>query len=75
VEPGSSDALAEALIDLALHPELRRALGAKAYAHSRGMHWPEVGDAYRTIFDRVARRVPSVGPVLERVPTLAAAGA
>jgi glycosyltransferase involved in cell wall biosynthesis len=75
VEPGSSDALAEALIDLALHPELRRALGAKAHAHSRGMHWPEVGEAYRTIFDRVARRVPSVGPVLERVPTLAAAGA
>ena len=33
--------------------------GRRAYAYSRGMHWPEVGAAYRRVFDRVSRRVPA----------------
>jgi len=54
VAAGSVDALADGLIELALNSELRAEHGRKAYAHSRGMLWPEVGASYRKIFARVA---------------------
>ncbi|MEP7378755.1 MAG: glycosyltransferase family 4 protein [Chloroflexota bacterium] len=54
VAAGSTDALAEGLIELALSRKLRADYGARAYAHSQGMHWPEIGAAYRRIFRRIA---------------------
>ncbi len=54
VAAGSSDALAEGLIELALSSKLRAEHGRLAYEHSRGMRWPEIGAAYRQIFTRVA---------------------
>jgi glycosyltransferase involved in cell wall biosynthesis len=54
VAAGSVDALAEGLIELALNSDLRAEHGRKAYAHSRGMLWPEVGASYRKILARVA---------------------
>lgn len=52
VPPGSSEALAEALVQLLGDPELRASIGRRAYEHSRGMVWWEVGSQYRRIFDR-----------------------
>lgn len=63
VAAGSTSALGEALIELAGDPELRASHGRRAYAYSMGMHWPEVGAAYVRVFDRVARREPTSGPV------------
>ena len=63
VAPGSTEALAEALIALAQDPAARREHGRRAYAHSRGMLWAEVGAAYRRVFGRVARPVVPLGPV------------
>jgi glycosyltransferase involved in cell wall biosynthesis len=54
VAPDSPHALAVAFRGLLADPEGRAALGQRAYAHSRGMVWPEVGRAYRRVFDRVA---------------------
>ncbi|MDL2336181.1 MAG: glycosyltransferase family 4 protein [Chloroflexota bacterium] len=59
VAAGSSEALAEGLIELALNGKLRAEYGQRAYAHSEGMHWPEIGVAYRRIFSRIAG-VPGV---------------
>ena len=54
VEPGSTSAMAASLVELAGDPELRASYGRRAYQYSQGMHWPEVGAAYRQVFDRVA---------------------
>ena len=54
VAAGSVESLADGLIELALSGELRAEHGRRAYAHTRGMLWPEVGAAYRRIFARVA---------------------
>jgi polysaccharide biosynthesis protein PslF len=54
VEPGSAESMTRALIELTGDPRLRAELGQRAYDHSRGMHWTEVGDSYRRIFERVA---------------------
>lgn len=53
VEPGSVASLSEAFIGLLADPERRNTIGARAYAYSRGMIWPEVGAAYRRLFARV----------------------
>ena len=58
VAAGSTPALGAALIELAGDRELRESHGRRAYAYSMGMHWPEVGAAYRRVFDRVSRRSP-----------------
>ena len=71
VAAGSVDALAEALIELALNSNLRLEHGRKAYAHSRGMLWPEVGATYSKIFARVAGL--STKPDLAAVPMAALA--
>jgi len=52
VPPGSAAALADAFIELLRDPDLRAAMGRRAYEHSRGMVWWEVGSQYRRIFDR-----------------------
>ncbi|HSS35192.1 MAG TPA: glycosyltransferase family 4 protein [Patescibacteria group bacterium] len=54
VEPGSPNGLATAFIDLLTDPERRTIIGGRAYAYSRRAIWPEVGDAYRRVFARVA---------------------
>jgi len=61
VQPGSTPALAAAIIELALQPALRNEYGRKAYAHSRGMLWREVGGAYRRLLARVAQPVLTSG--------------
>ncbi len=75
VAAGSTDALAEGLIELALNSKLRTEHGRLAYAHSRGMHWPEIGAAYRQIFTRAAasRVQRSHGAVLAERVTVAGA--
>jgi len=75
VEPGSTDALAEALIEVALDRGLRGVLGQRAYAHSRGMLWGEVAKAYRLVFERVTPSVPSAGASVIPAAMLAAARA
>jgi glycosyltransferase involved in cell wall biosynthesis len=57
VETGSPKEYAEAIIDLLGDPDSRTAMGKRAYDHSRGMVWWEVGRQYRTIFDRAAHAV------------------
>ncbi len=52
VPPGSTEELAATFIELLGDPELRAAIGRRAYQHSRGMVWWEVGAQYRRIFDR-----------------------
>ncbi len=71
VPAGAPDALAESLIGLLQDPDLRASLGKRAYSHSRGMVWPEVGAAYRRVFDRAAH--PGV-PVIQSLPELVALG-
>jgi glycosyltransferase involved in cell wall biosynthesis len=56
VAAGSTEALAEGLVELTLSSSLRAEHGRRAYAHSRKMVWPEVGVEYRKVFDRVASR-------------------
>ena len=53
VPAGSPEALAREFIELLGDPELRSALGMRAYERSRGMVWWEVGSQYRRIFDGV----------------------
>jgi glycosyltransferase involved in cell wall biosynthesis len=66
VAPGSTEALADALVDLARSPEWRAAYGRRAYEHSRGMLWSEVGAGYRGVLGRVAR--PAAPPEPRRAP-------
>ena len=56
VEPASTASMSEAFIGLLEDPERRNEIGGRAYAHSRGMIWPEVGAAYRRLFARVVGR-------------------
>jgi glycosyltransferase involved in cell wall biosynthesis len=70
VPAGSPVALADKLIELLLDPALRGLLGRRAYAYSRGMIWPEVGEQYRRVFARAARPAPA----LQAIPRLAAIG-
>lgn len=53
VPPGSPGHLADALIDVLGDDAQRSAIGRRAYEHSRGMVWPEVGAEYRRVFARV----------------------
>jgi glycosyltransferase involved in cell wall biosynthesis len=62
VPPGSSEALAGALIDILGDRDLRAALGRRAYAHSRGMVWSAVGAEYRAVLDRLTARAPVPRP-------------
>jgi glycosyltransferase involved in cell wall biosynthesis len=64
IPPASPKALADAIDTLLADDELRRAVGRRAYEHSRQMVWSQVGADYRRVFDRVAGVVPS--PVVSR---------
>jgi glycosyltransferase involved in cell wall biosynthesis len=50
---GSPDAIAAAIIGLLDDDTERLAIGLRAYEASRRMVWPEVGAAYRRLFERV----------------------
>jgi glycosyltransferase involved in cell wall biosynthesis len=54
VPPASPQALGAALNELLGDPELRAAIGSRAYAYSRRMVWSSVGDKYRDLFTAVA---------------------
>ncbi len=69
VAAGSSDALAGALIGLFKDPARRALIGRQAYAYTRGMIWPQVGEQYRRVFARAAR--PTV-TLHAAIPELAA---
>lgn len=71
VPAGSTDALGDTLVELLRDPALRAALGRRAYAYSRDMLWPVVGEAYRGVFARAV--MPAAGP-FAAVPELAAVG-
>ncbi len=61
VEPGSPESLSAAFIDLLGDHDRRAAVGRRAYQHSRGMIWSEVGTEYQRLFARVAAgRVPAL---------------
>jgi glycosyltransferase involved in cell wall biosynthesis len=53
VPAGSSVELATALSALLGDRDMRAAIGRRAYAFSRRMVWPHVGDQYRALFGRV----------------------
>jgi len=57
VAPTSSSALAASFIELLRDRDVRETLGARAYAYTRSMIWPQVGARYRQIFARVASGV------------------
>jgi glycosyltransferase involved in cell wall biosynthesis len=71
VPPGSTDALANTLVELLLDPVSRGSLARRAYAYSRGMVWSEVGAKYRRIF---ARAAGSTHQFTAPVPAYAAVG-
>jgi glycosyltransferase involved in cell wall biosynthesis len=75
VAAGSSDALAEGLIELALNPQLRAEHGRLAHEHSSGMLWPEIGATYREIFARAAAAPVSRSHSPVRADSVAVAGA
>jgi glycosyltransferase involved in cell wall biosynthesis len=64
VAPGSTSALASALVELLLDHGLRASLGRNAYGYSRSMVWPEVGARYRRILARAAGAVVPLGATL-----------
>lgn len=70
VPPGSPTDIAAALTSLLADPALRRAIGARAFAHSRPMVWSAVGRQYRALFARVSgatRDVLTPAPMSIRV--------
>jgi glycosyltransferase involved in cell wall biosynthesis len=48
----SPEAFSDAFVELLRDHELRASMGRRAYDHTRGMVWWEVGAEYRRIFDR-----------------------
>jgi glycosyltransferase involved in cell wall biosynthesis len=75
VAAGSSEALADGLIELALSSALRADYSRKAREYSLGMYWPEIGAAYRKIFARIAGPQPQRDDISVRTDRLAIAGA
>lgn len=75
VAAGSTDALADGLIELALSSALRADYSRKARDYSLGMYWPEIGAAYRKIFARIAGPQPQRDDRVLLADTVAVAGA
>jgi glycosyltransferase involved in cell wall biosynthesis len=69
VAPSSPAELAGAVIDLLNDPAARAAMGKRAYEHTRGMVWWEVGRRYRAIFDRAAGTIVNPAGSSRRTPT------
>ncbi len=70
VEPGSPARFAAALEAVLDDHDLRASLGRRAYDHSRGMIWSEVGAAYARVFDRAALGQPVLAAAATRVASL-----
>ncbi len=68
--PASVPGLAAGLVDLLADAGHRERMGARAHQFGRHMIWPEVGRAYRSLFERVARsaRVTRLAADAERFP-------
>ena len=65
VPPASPVALAAAVNELLADPDLRAAIGGRAYAHSRRMIWSAVGGEYRDLFASVATpKIPAPYPAM-----------
>ncbi len=75
VAAGSTEALADGLIELALSGDVRAEHGRRAHDYSRGMLWPEVGAQYRQIFARAAGRAAQPEHLDMSAATIALAGA
>lgn len=60
VPAGSAEQFAAALNELLGNPDLRAAIGRRAYAYSRNMVWPAVGAMYRDLFASVAADAATV---------------
>jgi glycosyltransferase involved in cell wall biosynthesis len=75
VAAGSTEALADGLIELALSGAVRAEHGRRAHDYSRGMLWPEVGAQYRQIFVRAAGRATQAEHLDMSAATIALAGA
>jgi glycosyltransferase involved in cell wall biosynthesis len=63
VPNGSPDALADGLRTILGDATLRAETGRRAYEHSRGMVWSQVGADYLRLLRRVASAAPVAGPV------------
>ena len=59
VSPGSPKNLASSFVELLGDPDLRASIGRRAYEHSRGMVWWEIGSQYRRIFARATAAAAS----------------
>lgn len=53
---GSSDAIADEVIDLLVHPEVRQALSERTYAAARETIWSRFGERMGDVFDEVVSR-------------------
>jgi len=74
VEPGSPTALADAIVPLLRDSGRRDALGRRSAAFGRRMRWPQVGAAYRGLFDEIlGNAVPDTAPEPRTVATAVAA--
>ena len=62
VPPSAPSALAAALVDLLADPLRREEVGARAHRFGRHMVWPEVGAAYRALFEQIVRPHRLRGP-------------
>jgi len=58
-----------------LSSALRADYSRKSREYSVGMHWPEIGAAYRKIFARIAGPQPQRDDISVRADRLAIAGA
>ncbi len=58
VEPGSAASLADAFSWLLEDDERRERMARRAYARGQAMTWPVVGQAYRELFQQIARPAP-----------------
>jgi glycosyltransferase involved in cell wall biosynthesis len=70
---GSSDAIADEVIDLLTHPDVREAMSQKVYAAGRETIWPRFGVRMLEVFDQVlsqsARSAPSAKLMPAGAPT------
>ena len=65
----SSGALADGINAVLGDPDMRTAIGRRAYAYSRRMLWPAVGAAYAALFaDIVSEPAPAMAPLRRGVP-------
>ncbi len=59
---GSSDAIADEVIDLLIHPDVRQALSKRTYDAARDTTWSRFGERMGEVFDDVLTQSPKVRP-------------